>query len=193
MSCRTYIISIADVRCVTSISDLVDDKKLKAGLDLAHMEARERLGTARYDALITAIDADNTLAGTANEKWRDLIAPGKGEMKNYLGWLTYYRSILRMHSAADKVGFLAKSGDGYTSIDNRTLQLHVGEAQDNYQLYERAMLKWIEDNEDTNGLPEVEEDTESDTPQFPGGVIMVDSQYRNQQDEQGDYSYTIYE
>lgn len=186
MSCRTYIISITDVRCVTNISDNVDDKKLSSGLDLAHVECRERIGSARYDALITAIEADNTLAGASNEKWRDLIASGKGELKNYLGWATYYRSVLRMHSAPDKAGFFNKSGNDFSSVDSRTLQMHTGEAQDNYQLYERVMLKWIEDNEVSAGLPDVENPTESNNPQSLGGVIMQPSLYRDLQDEQPD-------
>lgn len=183
MSHRQYIITLDRVRCIVGLSPNVIDDKLAPAHDRAHMQCRERLGSTRYDALIAALEADSSLAGSGNEKWRNLIASGKGELENYIAWLTYSFSLPRLHSEADAAGFFAKNGGQFDSIDGKTLSMHSTDARDAYQLYERALLKWIEDNEKTEALPDVENPTDSDAEPNVSGLVAVPSRYYNYFDE----------
>lgn len=180
---RTYIISLTQVKDLCGLNTNVDDRKLKPGRDRAHVQCRERLGTARYDALIAAIVDDDTLAGATYEKWRNLKAAGYGELDNYLAWLSYYLSIPALHGEADKAGLFKKEGADYKPFDKAERAELTTNAKDAYQLYERALLQWIEDNEEDEGLPEVENPTESDQPQFVTGIVTQPSIWSGESDE----------
>lgn len=177
MSCRTYIIDLTTVKCIVGLVDQVDDSKLKAAHDMAHLQVRERIGKERYDALIAAIAADNTLAGGANEKWRNMLE--EGFLKEYVAWLTYHKSIYALHSAPDAAGFFAKSGSDYKAIDSKTLAMHEARARDGFQLYEKALMDWVEDNEEVEELPDNEEPNNTLDEQHVGGFVVYESERTN--------------
>ena len=183
MSTRTHLITLAEVKDLTGLNANVDDRKLKSGRDRAHLQCKERLGSTRYDALVAAYLLDNTLAGASNEKWRNLKEAGKGELDNYLAWLSYYLSIPALHGEADKAGIFKKEGQEFKPLDKSERAELTTNAKDAYQLYERAMLQWIDDNEDDDDLPDVETPTESDQPQFVTGIVTQASTWADLSDE----------
>ncbi len=114
------LIDIADVRTITSLNSQVEARKLDVWIREAHLRFEKVLGRTLYGELMTAFNADNTLAGTANEKWRNMLdaGSGKGYGYEYLAWHALELAYPSLNAEADRGGVLTKSGQDYRGVSD---------------------------------------------------------------------------
>ena len=107
-ACRTYFISLNEVRRITPITKNVEDDKLLPSFNTAHDVLRKILGITMYDDFIVKIEAD-TLTSTEQDLIDDYICP-------FLSWETYQRSLPDLYISVTKAGMHTKSEEGQDSI-----------------------------------------------------------------------------
>lgn len=143
----TWLLTLDDVRTICGLQQGVENRKLESARDTAHQNLRKIMGVTGYNLLIAKVEADNTLA--TEPVWKALMdgtGTRGGSIKKYLARLTHYMALTDLHSEPTKTGFQAKSGDGYETVDSRTLGMHESRKRDAYQLEEELLLAEIQNN-----------------------------------------------
>ena len=115
------LIDISDIQSVTKLNGLVEPRKLDAWIVEAQLRLEKVLGRTLYTELKTAFDADNTLSGTANEKWRNLMEHGKGFAKDYLCWHALELAYPTLNAEAERAGVFTKKDDKLQNVSDRGL------------------------------------------------------------------------
>lgn len=131
---------------VCGLNSLVEDRKVDHHIIEAALRFERVLGSALYAALKTAFDADNTLAGSNNERWRNLLARGKGYGEDLLCWTTMMLAYPGLHSEADRSGVYEKTGEDYRSVSAQTLSMHIADARDRMEHRMEMCLLYLENN-----------------------------------------------
>ena len=143
------LITKATLVTVCGLNSLVEDRKVDHNIDEAQLRFERVLGVTLYAALKTAFDADNSLSGSTNERWRNLMARGKGYGEDLLCWTTMMLSLPGMHSEADRSGVYEKTGEDYRSVSPQTLSIHIADARDRMEHRMEMCLLYLENNAST--------------------------------------------
>ena len=171
--CETKIISVAQVRDITGLNKLVDDRKIAPFLKLAQAELEKVLGRTLYDELDTAIQADNTLTG---ETALLALMP---YIQGALAWRTLQRALPRMSAEPTANGVHSVSSGDYQSVDRAALSMQVSDARTAADAEYDRLLKYMEENEPT--YPTWRDNVAQEervTKVYPGGVITRKSRWQ---------------
>lgn len=170
------LITKAELVDICGLNDLVEDRKVSRNIKEAQLRLERVLGRTLYGLLKTAFDADPTLAGASNERFRNLLAEGKGFAEEYLAWTAYLLSFPGLHSEADRGGFFTKSGEDYRPVTEKELSVHIADARDRADDRLDRMIAYLTDNSAT--YPEYGTTTGSEkriTESMGGGFILTPS------------------
>ena len=140
-ACRTYFISLNEVRRITPITKNVEDDKLLPAFNTAHDVLRKILGITMYDDFITKIEAD-TISSTEQDLIDDYICP-------FLSWETYQRSLPDLYISVTKAGMHTKSDDGQESISVEQFWIKDRAANSNVKDQQEFLLRHLKLNTDT--------------------------------------------
>lgn len=126
------LITIADMVEVCGLNDNVEARKVNDRIVEAQLRFERVVGASLYTLLKAAWDADQTLAGSGNERYRNLLAFGKGYGKDFLCWKAMELAYPRLHSEADRNGVYVKqdAASDFIGVDSRVLTMHINEAKD---------------------------------------------------------------
>lgn len=140
-ACRTYFISLNEVRRITPITKNVEDDKLLPAFNTAHDVLRKILGITMYDDFITKIEAD-TLTSTEQDLIDDYICP-------FLSWETYQRSLPDLYISVTKSGMHTKSDDGLDSISVEQFWIKDKAAMSNAKDQQEFLIRHLKLNTET--------------------------------------------
>ena len=140
----TTIITIEDIKNVTSISQNVDVEMLEPFLFNAQlMYIQPLVGQALYDAIIAEIEA-----GTGST-YTSLI---DNYILNALSYATFFSFLPFNHLKVQKKGVLLQTSDNSTSASPEEFALLSGRVEGMMTYYLRRLKEYLDDNKTTYTL-----------------------------------------
>lgn len=164
----TELIRAQDARKITGLSKNVEDRKMEPFIPAAQLVLKEILGKTGYDLLATAVADNYDLPGSGNDALRELR---NNYIWPFLAWRVVELSGTRMWVEPDRNGTFQRSGEGYASVDSRTLGTSKTDARDMAGIYQRELVKFLTDNVATYTWYEPDTCGNQGTPNYTGGVI----------------------
>ena len=174
----TYLISTGNIIDTCKLGQNVDERKLEAGREAAHLRLEKIMGRTGYAQLIAAVAADTDLSDSGNATWLALM---NNYITAYLAWTSFYLSVLPLHSEPTKTGYHVKSGTDYSSVDSRTLGMHENRAKEFMEMYRERVIDHLVDNTTTYTWYSLNVDREERIRQTrsDGGIIMRRSRWQD--------------
>jgi hypothetical protein len=164
----TQLIRAQNARKITGLDKNVEDRKMEPFIPAAQLVLKEILGATGYNLLATAVEDNYDLPGSGNDALRELR---NDYIWPFLAWRVVELSGTRMWVEPARNGTFQRSGEGYTSVDGRTLGTSKTDARDMAGIYQRELVKYLEANKDVFTWYEGGTCANQGTPNYTGGVI----------------------
>ena len=139
----TTLITIDDIKNVTSISNNIDVELLEPYLYQAQDYIREVVGDAMYDAMIAEV-----AAGTGST-YTSLI-------ENYvmyaLGFAAWFDAAPFLHIKTQRKGVVLQASDNSTNATPEEFSIYIGRIEGLMRKNLRKLKEYLDDNKDTYSL-----------------------------------------
>ena len=157
----TLLITIDDIKAVTSISDTIDVAMLEPFLFNAQViYILPLIGQALYDAIITEIE------GTTGSTYTTLI---NNFVLYALSYATFHSFLPFNHVKVQKKGVLLQTSDNSTSASPEEFALLAGRVEGMMTYYLRRLKEYLDDNKDTYTLYAT---SDQQNPQNSSGIFL---------------------
>lgn len=163
------LIALADVQSIAMLNSLVEDRRVAAAIEDAHLELEKVLGREGY-ALVYA-NAPAFAAQAPNAATYSALLTSY--IKPFMCWRAKQKAYVDMYAEADKAGVYVKTGDDYQSVSGKDLGMIVNQAKDRAEVRLERLLTYLNDNLTVFTWMDNSEDSEERiTKQNEGGFIM---------------------
>lgn len=136
------LIAIADLRTIAQLGDNVEERRMKAAIEDAHLEVEKILGRTGY-AIVYA--AAPTFTGL-DAKYATLLT---GYLKPFMCWRAKQYSYGDNVAEIDKTGVFSRSGEDYSTVSDKTLSLLISQSRTRAEERLERLLGYLNDNRTT--------------------------------------------
>jgi hypothetical protein len=162
------LIALTDLQDVANLNRNVEERRVKSGIEDAHLELEKVLGRTGY-ALVYA-NAPTFSAQAPNAALYVTLLTDY--IKPFMCWRSVQRAYVDMSAEADKAGVYKKTGDDYRSVDDKELARLVGQARDRAEARLERLLTFVRDNDAVfTWMDTIQDSEERITRQNTGGFI----------------------
>lgn len=113
------LINIEDLRTITKMNSLVEERKAASGIEDAHLEVEKVLGRTGY-ALVYANAPAFASQGVDAPKYVKLL---NDYIKPFMAWRARERGIVDMYAEPDRSGIYVKDGNDHRAVSRSELSM----------------------------------------------------------------------
>lgn len=160
----TYLIPLAYINEACSVSQNIDEKKMKANLEEAQADLREVLGPEFYEDILDQYENDSFTS--ANDTlYEDYI-------KNFLAWQAYFYSLGFSQSESTPTGERAFTDENSTILQDVQLYSKEKNVKRRAQRYKYDLINYLtlEQSKDSTAFPKWEQPCNEE---FSFGITSV--------------------
>lgn len=136
------LITLSELRTIAKLNSNVEERRVAAAIEDAHIEAEKILGREGY-ALVYANAPTFTVQAPNAAAYVTLLT---GYLQPFMAWRAMQRAYPDLHAEADRAGVFTKSGEDFAAVDNRGLATLQAAARDRAEARLERLLTYLQDN-----------------------------------------------